>query len=167
MEQLINIAINLILLPIAFVAGRFTEGRHFRRLAQRERELAYINRCNLRWVADPDSVVRADLVIGHVVIATDYWKSFVTKLRKLVGGEMKAAQSLLVRGRREALVRLLETARLQGATEVWNVRYGFCNISQMRGNNGAMQVEIFAYGTAISRRLADAATPSPPGRGPG
>lgn len=154
MDALINIIINLILLPIAFVVGRFTEGSHFRRLAQREQELGHIHRCNLRHVADPDSVVRADLVLGHVVIATDYWKSFVTRLRKLVGGEMKSAQSLLIRGRREALVRLLEMAQIQGATEVWNIRFGFCNISQMRGNNGAMQVEIFAYGTAVTRRPA-------------
>lgn len=152
MDQLINILINLILLPIAFFIGRFTEGKHFKHLAERERELSYITRCNLRYVTDPDTVVRADLVLGHVVIATDYWKSFVTRLRKLVGGEMKAAMSLTIRGRREALVRLLEMAKLQGATEVWNVRFGFCNISQMRGNHGAMQVEIFAYGTAISRR---------------
>src|SRR5690606_9290353 len=146
---IIRILINLILLPVAFFVGRFTEGRHFRRLAQREQALSDIRRCNLRHVIDPGSVVRADLVIGHVVIATDYWKSFVTKLRKLVGGEMKSAQSLMIRGRREALVRLLEMARVQGATEVWNVRFGFCSISQMRGNSGAMQVEIFAYGTAV------------------
>lgn len=151
MDQVVNILIQLILLPIAFFVGRFAEGRHLRRLAQRERELADIRCCNLRQIPDPGSVVHADLVVGHVVIATDYWKSFVTKLRNLVGGEMKSAQSLMTRGRREALVRLLEQARSQGATEVWNVRYGFCSISQMRGNQGAMQVEMFAYGTAIRR----------------
>lgn len=152
MDQIINLAVQIILLPIALVVGRFTEGRHFTRLAQREHELGHIHRCNLKRVADPDSVVRADLVIGHVVIATDYWKSFATKLRNLVGGEMKSAQSLMTRGRREALVRMLERAQQLNATEVWNIRFGFASISQMRGTAGAMQVEIYAWGTAVSRR---------------
>ena len=68
-----------------------------------------------------------------------------------MGGEMKSAQKLMNRARREALVRLLEQADRRGATEVWNVRFGFSNISQMRGRRGAMQVEILAWGTAVRR----------------
>ena len=73
--------------------------------------------------------LEALLVIGQVVIATDYYKTFVTQLRNLVGGEMKSAMSLMSRARREAMVRLLEQARTRGATEVWNVRLQFTSIS--------------------------------------
>jgi uncharacterized protein YbjQ (UPF0145 family) len=143
--------VNILLLPIAFFVGRFTEGRHIKRLGEREKVLGYIHQSNLKRVVDPTSVCSAELVIGHVVIATDYWKSFATKLRNLVGGEMRSAQSLMIRGRREAVVRMLQDAQTHGATEVWNIRFGFSNIAMMRNNTGAMQVEIYAYGTAVKR----------------
>jgi uncharacterized protein YbjQ (UPF0145 family) len=62
---------------------------------------------------------------------------------------MRAAGSLMVRGRREALCRMLEQARRMRATEVCNVRFGSSSISQMRGKRGAMQVEVIAWGTAV------------------
>ena len=85
------------------------------------------------------------------MIATDTFKSWVTRLRNLVGGEMRAARSLMLRARREALLRMLREAEAGGATEVWNVRYEFCSISMMRGSTGAMQVEMLAWGTAVRR----------------
>jgi uncharacterized protein YbjQ (UPF0145 family) len=155
-DQLIQLVIQLVLLPVAFFVGRFTEGRHLNSLALREREVAGLRVCNLKRVADAASVEEAVMVSGQVVIATDYYKSFATKLRNLFGGEMRSAQSLMLRGRREALLRMLLEAKGMGAQEVWNVRYGFCNISSMRGNRGAMQVELFAYGTAVRRKGAAA-----------
>jgi len=159
-DQLINIAIQLVLLPIAFIIGRSTERKHFKRLEEDELRYRQIRCTNLKRVSDPQTVAEATVVLGHVVIATDYWKSFVTKLRNLVGGEMRAAQSLMIRGRREAMVRMLKEAHERGATEVWNVRFGFASISQMRGNQGAMQVEIYAWGTAVTRRREVQSIPS-------
>ena len=42
------------------------------------------------------------LVMGEVVIASDYFKTFVASLRNIVGGEVKAYQTMLSRARREA-----------------------------------------------------------------
>jgi uncharacterized protein YbjQ (UPF0145 family) len=94
------------------------------------------------------------MVGGQVVVATDYFKTFVTALRNIVGGEMRAAQTLLSRARREAILRMIGEARRLGATEVHNVRFAFCNITQLSGNKGAMAVEIYAYGTAVVRDQA-------------
>ncbi|MCB9853411.1 MAG: heavy metal-binding domain-containing protein [Phycisphaerales bacterium] len=141
------------LLPVIWsVIGYMTEKKHLQSLDEREAAARDIVVTNLKTVANPESVQRAQLVAGNVVIGTDYFKTLVTNLRNLVGGEMKAAQRLLTRARREALLRLLDEAREMGATEVWNLRYQFCNIQQMSGNKGAMSVEIYAYGTAITRK---------------
>ena len=153
MDVILSILWQMIALPIAFFIGRFTERRHLRNLDQREQLIKDVTVNNLKHVRDPVSVMGGRMVTGQVVIATDYWKSFATKIRNIIGGEMKSAQMLMIRGRREALLRLIENARLMGAVEVCNVRYQFSNIGMMRGRKGgAMQVEIFAYGTAIVRR---------------
>jgi len=140
------------MLPVLWsVIGYATEQRHLRRLAVREAAAADIVVTNLKTIVHPETVRQSQLVAGNVVIATDYFKTLVTTLRNLVGGEMKAAQRLMLRARREALLRLLDEARAMGATEVWNLRYQFCNVQQMSGNKGAISVEIYAYGTAIVR----------------
>ena len=146
-----NLIVVLVLLALGIFAGGWNERRHLRALALREEGFRDIVVNNLKRVSDPDTVRRAEFVSGNVVIATDYFKSFATKLRNLVGGEMGAALSLMGRARREALLRLLAEARSIGAAEVWNVRFQFCSISQMSGNKGAMSVEIVAYGTAVVR----------------
>lgn len=152
MDVIISILWQIIALPVAFLIGRFTERRHLRSLNEREAGSPDVTVNNLKQVPDDGSVQGSRMVMGHVVIATDYWKSFATKMRNIVGGEMKSAQSLMTRGRREALMRLIDNARRMGAREVCNVRYEFSNIGMMRGRKGgAMQVEILAYGTAIVR----------------
>ena len=140
-----------VLLLLGIFAGGWNERRHFRSLVRREEAVSPIKLTNLKQVSDPRSIRDAQLVLGQVVIATDYFKTFVTQLRNLVGGEMRAAERLMVRARREALVRMLLQARKLGAAEVHNVRFEFCSISQMRGKKGAMQVEVVAWGTAIIR----------------
>ena len=148
---LFTFGLPILFLMLGVLVGGTTERLHLKQLARRERALEHIRVCNLKRVHDPQSAQQATLVMGQVVIATDYFKSFVTSLRNLVGGEMKAAQTLMIRARREALLRLLDEAQQMGATEVWNVRFGSSTIAQATGNRGAMQVEMLAWGTAIVR----------------
>ena len=82
------------------------------------------------------------------MVASDYFKTFAAGLRKIVGGELRTFDSLMVRARREACVRMLESARNLGATGVINVRFSTSNIGSM-GRRPAAMVEMFAYGTAI------------------
>ncbi|MEM1445894.1 MAG: heavy metal-binding domain-containing protein [Planctomycetota bacterium] len=145
-----DLIIQLLLIPIGFLFGGMAERKHHRSLD--EREAASPVTLDIRkTIADPETVTKATMVMGQVVIATDHWKSLTTKLRNLVGGEMKAAHALMQRGRREALMRMCEAAQRRGADEVWNVRLEFSNISMMSGRGGAMQVEVIAFGTAVVR----------------
>lgn len=150
----INVAIFAILFFVCgLVFGRRNEKRHLASIAAREGQIRHIHLDNRKRVADPDSVEVCTLVMGQYVSATDYFKSFATSLRALVGGEMNAMLTLMERARREAILRMIEQAQRHGATEIWNIRFETSNISQMKGKRGAAQVEIIAYGTAI-RRMA-------------
>ena len=142
---------TLALLGLGVSVGGFRERRHFKQLALREVAAKDIRVNNLKRISEPETVKRTSLVGGQVVIASDYFKTLATLLRNLVGGEMKAAQSLMVRARREALLRMIDEARRLDAKEIWNVRFAFCNITQLSGNKGAMSVEVYAYGTAVTR----------------
>ncbi|MGB0715360.1 MAG: YbjQ family protein [Phycisphaerae bacterium] len=138
----------LIFLCVGIFAGGFNERRHYRRLARREAEVEHI------FVNDCRSVPHGHmhsmgLVTGEVVIASDYFKTFVTTLRKLIGGELRAFESLMERARREALLRMKDQALQMGANAVINVRFESSNIGMMRKNRPAAMVEMYAYGTAV------------------
>lgn len=152
-EFALNIGLPVLLLVIAIWFGGRTERKHIKRLDEAEANLRRTMQItNSKHIADPDSVEESVMVCGQVVIATDYFKTFATSLRNFVGGEMKSAGKLMMRARREALLRAAEEAQARGATELHNVRFCFSRINQMSGKRGAMQAELMAYGTAVRRR---------------
>ncbi len=144
----------VVLLALGVLAGGFRERQHLKKLAIRESQVRDVLLTNLKRPVDGGAIESVHFVGGQVVIATDYFKTFATTMRNFVGGEMHAAQKLLDRARREAILRMISEAQRFGAKEVCNVRFAFCNISQVSGNKGAMAVEIYAYGTAIVRKPA-------------
>ena len=152
MADLIGLVIRMLMLPVGFVVGGFVEKRHLRDLDEREQRSRHVRVTNLKRVSNPETVAESKMVTGHVVVATDYYKSFATQVRNFFGGEMGNAMGLMLRARREALARLVDEAEAAGADEVWNVRFAFSNVGAMRGKTGAMQVELLAWGTAVRRR---------------
>ena len=138
----------VVLLILGFSVGSYVERAHFRSLALREAALKDMPLTDMGFRSSGIVPRSAELVCGEVVIATDYFKTFAAQLRKLIGGELRAYETLLERGRREAIVRMQEQARLLGADAVVNVRLSSSTISGLRRNRAAM-VEVFAYGTAV------------------
>ena len=139
----------VVLLIFGFSVGSLVERAHFKRLAAREAALADMLVTDLKTLPAGCDAGVFGLVTGEVVIASDYFKSFAARLRKLIGGELRTFESLMLRARREALVRMLESARRMGADAVVNVRFSTSNIGSMRGKRQAAMVEMYAYGTAI------------------
>ncbi len=138
----------LALLLTGLVIGKAIELRHFRKLDEREAEFSDIVVTNLKTVPAQFENTQPFLVMGSAVIATDYFKVFVSGLRTLFGGEMKAYVTLMERARREAMLRMMQQAREQGATVVWNVRYETSTMGgQQKKKPGG--VEVVAYGTAL------------------
>jgi len=82
------------------------------------------------------------------VISADYFKNFVAGLRKLIGGRLRSYETLLDRGRREAILRMKMDARRRGANRVFNVRFETASIS--KGERDRLSsVEILVYGSAV------------------
>ncbi len=146
------------ILVLGVLIGGARERRHFQDLARREQDMRQLLVTNLKTIPSPHNVKQVFLVTGSVVIASDMFKTFAIRLRSLIGGEMRAALSLMTRARREALLRALEQASRHGATEVWNVRYGTCTIGQLESKKKSIQVEVFAWATAVIRM----SPPAPP-----
>lgn len=145
MEQ---IFIFFILVALGFFAGSYVEKKHFDDLRDREyrtRQLTVINIGAKTPIPEAD---RAKLFVGSVVISSDYFKNFVAFWLNLFGGRISVYETLVERGRREAVLRMKEEALKWGASQVVNVRLETSELgSQTSG--GIVAFEIIAYGTGV------------------
>jgi len=152
MDGIIEIALFLVLLAIGVFAGRANERRHYRELAAAEDDLRDIVASSERGTGEGDTFSRGALVVGSVVIAEDYFKRVAAGLKSLVGGNLRSYETLLERGRREAIVRMKQQARRLGATHVVNVRLETASLSEdWSGRRPMFSAEFIAYGTALVR----------------
>jgi uncharacterized protein YbjQ (UPF0145 family) len=96
------------------------------------------------------TVGSAGLVTGSVVVSLDYFKRVIAGLRGLIGGRIKTYEPLLDRARREALLRLVESAKRDGFDAVVNVRLETSRLANSRRDGkGTAGVEMLAFGTGI------------------
>ncbi|MGH1469206.1 MAG: YbjQ family protein [Bdellovibrionales bacterium] len=144
-----NLLVVLTLLILGFVIGSAREKKHFESLRKREGLLSAIPWRSNGKKEDFSKYQEGSLVTGHVVIGQDYFKAFLAGLVNLVGGRMSSYESLLDRGRREALCRLRESARDWECREIVNVRFETSIIGENQGKQKSGAIEVFAYGTAL------------------
>jgi uncharacterized protein YbjQ (UPF0145 family) len=150
MGGIIQIVVFLVLLAIGVFAGRANESKHYRELQEAEDDLSDIIISNERGAGEPGAFSRAMLVVGAVVIAEDYFKRVAASLKSLIGGNLRGYETLLERGRREAIVRMKREARRVGATHVVNVRLETASLSEdFSGQRPMFSAEFIAYGTAL------------------
>ena len=148
MDDLISILVVLVLLAVGFFSGVYVEKKHYESIKQRERETLHVSAVTFGGKQTLPEARDAQMFVGSVVISTDYFKTFVLALRNLVGGRVIVYESLLDRGRREAILRMKEEAIAWGATQVLNVRFETSTIGG-NSNNGPVSIEVIAYGTGI------------------
>lgn len=154
-SALINIAFACVLLLVAFVTGSWIERRHFESIRTREKAMVELPAVTLGELPVPDGWDhdRSGLVCGDVVISVDHFKRFVAGLRSIFGGRLQVYESLMDRGRREAILRLKEEASRKGYHAVINLRLESTRLaSARRGGQGTIGVEVFAFGTGIRMR---------------
>ncbi len=143
---MIELITFIILLLVGIIVGGANERRHFKRLSEQEEQLAHIQIVNLKTISDqvqPGGI----LVSGNVVIAVDYFKRIMALLRLVFGGELRAYQTILIRARREAILRMKRQAAELGADKIYNVRLEFSSIGAQPSKIGGS--ELLAYGTAV------------------
>lgn len=137
----------VVLSVLGYFFGRHAESKHFASIRAREAEyqsLLVFTEGKL----PPGDWRSGGLVGGNVVISVDYFKRLAAGLRALFGGRLTTYESLLERGRREALLRMKEDALRRGASMIINVRLETASISKGQGDQIG-SVEVYAYGTAL------------------
>lgn len=143
-----ELIITAVLLILGFGFGTYREKRHYQSIFKREKQLGKILLFDTRLIPAELEASGGELVHGHVVISVDYFKRFVAGLRKLVGGKLKSYETLLDRGRREAILRMKQQADELGADMVFNIKIETASIS--KGAEGTVgSVEVYAYGSAV------------------
>lgn len=145
-----DIIFLLILLGITYLTGSIIEKRHFDNI--KKREIALIKKPIINFGAKTwhtnKKIKKIELVTGECVISGDYFKNFVASLKNLFGGRLTTFESILDRGRREAILRMREKAR--GANFIINTRIESVMINDNYQKDTVPQCAIIAYGTAIT-----------------
>jgi uncharacterized protein YbjQ (UPF0145 family) len=138
------------LLALGFGCGKAVEHLHAQDLAKRERRQRRLPALTTRRVPADWRVEEAMLLAGSVVISLDYWKRFAASIRQLFGGNVRSFETLFVRARREALLRLKEAAAARGCDAVIGVRLESAEIANQWANGrGTAGVELIAIGTGL------------------
>lgn len=142
----IEISITVALLALGYFWGSRAERKHYLSLTERERTSTDVIVIASRHA--PENAQNGELVLGNVVIASDYFKRFVSWLIGIFGGRINVYESLLDRARREAMLRMKDEAKSLGANMVVNVKIETATINNSKNQSTAM-VEVLAYGTAV------------------
>ncbi len=151
MELLFQLGTVALLLLLGFTCGRFAENRHRRGLRRREQQMSHMLLTDIKtFPGGVASGTTPTLVVAEAVIATDYLKSFLASIRKILGGEVRSYLSLMARARRESLVRIMEQTRELGCDAICNIRLETAAIGGMTRKGTAM-VGVIASGTAYRR----------------
>lgn len=147
MDALIQFIIVLVLLALGFFVGRAREAAHFKSIREREVQFAGRPVVTLENATLLPPVRSCRLVAGTAVISVDYYKVFLAGLRQIFGGEMRSYSSLIDRARREAVLRMKESA--PDADMFFNVHLQTSSINDGQKKH-AKAVEVLAYSTALN-----------------
>jgi uncharacterized protein YbjQ (UPF0145 family) len=150
MDVVFQISLFLLLLILGYAIGSYLERRHYKSIQQGEHETLHVPVITIGVKQAMPNAEEAQLFVGTVVISIDYFKRFSAALRNLVGGRITVYETLLDRGRREALLRMKIQAIEWGADKVMNVRIETATIGGRSGDNNSLgSIEVIAYGTGI------------------
>lgn len=144
----LGLFVLIFFLILGYGFGRLAEGRHYRSIRRREEAFSDLIVVCCKTLPERLPAGGSRMVRGSVVVSVDYFKRFVARLRMIFGGRVHTYESLIDRGRREALLRMQAEARKLGATMIFNTRFETSSISKGRRRSVGC-VEVLAYGTAV------------------
>ena len=153
-----DLIIFLTLLATGYLFGSWAERRHYVSIKAREKELLHLPTTNTRKGFNPSQVKHCEMVQGSAVISVDYCKRLLASLRNLFGGTIRSYETLVDRARREAILRMKESAPA-GTTMIVNVRIETATVGKNAHKKGVGCVEALAYGTALTIKEGDAVHP--------
>lgn len=137
----LQIVVALLLFAVGWYFGSANERKHLASLEEDEYLLGHVIVSNERFY-EPRTHEDGLLVMGSVSIAQDRFKMVLAGFLSLFGKNLTVYESLLERGRREAVVRMKRIADEYGYNQIYGVRI---ETSAIDGGG----VEVVAYGTAV------------------
>lgn len=141
----------LFFIGLGFFFGRLAEAQHWSSLTKRLETMQDVTVTNLKTFPGATAGPRPPIMVtGEAVIASDYLKTFLSGLRRLFGGELKSFQTLMVRARQEALLRMMEKAKSGGYNAICNVRFTSSDIGGNTGYGGKGANMVVVVGTATA-----------------
>lgn len=147
-----DLLVLITILIITYATGSIIEKNHYKKIKQREIALIkkpIVNFGAKSWQPNPNKKIKkVELVTGEVVISGDYFKNFTASIKNMFGGRLTTFESVLDRGRREAILRMREKAI--GANFIINTRIESVMLSNTYTQQSVPQCAIIAYGTAIT-----------------
>ena len=152
--QAINLFLNfgwpILLLMTAYFIGNVIERNHFRRIRKREAEYQSMPVVAFDTMPEDWEASDATLATGSNVGSLDYFKRILAALRNIDSSLGDRLLEDLDRARREAVLRMIESAREQGFDGIYNVRLETSRLANSRGDGqGTAGVEMLAFGTAV------------------
>lgn len=146
---IIQLGFFLFLLLLGYLAGSYAEKKHYKSIREREEKFISLPAVTIKkGFNENKKIISSKLVTGSVVISLDYFKKILAILRNIVGGNVSSYETLIDRGRREAILRMKES--FPDADIIVNTRIETSSISKRSNSKNSIgSVEVFAYGTAI------------------
>ena len=153
MGSLVELLFIMVPFAIYYFVGSYIEKKHFAEIRAREARTMQVPMVSFGAKQPLPNSAETAMFVGSVVVSADYFKVFVAGLRNLVGGRVTVYETVLDRGRREAVLRMKEQAIAWGANQVANVRLETADLGSKTNNKqGIIAIEVSAYGTAIRDR---------------
>ena len=146
MESLIAF---FVLMTLGYFSGSYAERRHYKSIRKREDFYLDLPAVTIKDALDSSREVDSTrLVSGNTVVSIDYFKRFLAALRNIFGGRVKSFETLVDRGRREAILRMKE--QMPDADIILNMRIETSVIGRSANKKNSLgSIEVMAYGTAI------------------
>lgn len=145
-----DLLLLIVILILTFCTGSIIEKNHFKKIKVREKKLMrspIVNFGVKKWSAQK-KVLKTEMVYGEAVISADYFKGFVANIKNFFGGRMTSFESVMDRARREAILRMRESAI--GSHIIVNARVETAMINDPNNAQSVPQCAVIAYGTAVT-----------------
>jgi uncharacterized protein YbjQ (UPF0145 family) len=140
------------LLIVGYIVGTIFQRNHLRSIQEREAfffKLPAVTMKLKNFVPEShyDQIASARMVVGSVVITPDYFRFFLSSIFDVLGGKVKSYESIVDRARREAILRMKESAPM--ADIIVNTRLEMDIMQPSIPNMPIRPLAVYAYGTAI------------------
>jgi uncharacterized protein YbjQ (UPF0145 family) len=146
---MIHFIFFIIIIVSAYITGNYIEKKHYAYLDDQEAKQLLLPAVTGQNFLDHNrKITKCELVSANVVISIDYFKRIAAALRAIFGGEISSFETIIDRGRREAILRVKQQAK--EADMIINMRVETSTIGNNYGKNQIAGCEVIAYGTAVT-----------------